>query len=63
MELMDENIELNLLHKASPIPPEIESEPDADSSSVTGATVNAGILDWDNPLPSWVHDQLPSLIM
>lgn len=61
MELMYENIALN-----DPRPSAVESVNEtgqAGDEEQSGPTLSAKTLDWDNPLPDWVTESHPDIIM
>jgi len=61
MELMHENIALN-----DPRPFAVRGVNEAghaDDEVQSGPTLSAKTLDWDNPLPDWVTESHPDIIM
>ncbi|TYJ59181.1 hypothetical protein B9479_000170 [Cryptococcus floricola] len=57
--LMDENIALN------PIPPQPQSTEQANAEPEVSpkVTLDAKVLDWDQPLPDWVVRDMPELVI
>lgn len=61
MELMYENIAQN-----DPRPSAVKGVDEAGHANdeiQKGPTLSAKTLDWDNPLPDWVTDNHPNIIM
>ena len=61
MELMYENVALN-----DPRPSAVRGVDEAgqaDDEVQSGPALSAKTLDWDNPLPDWVTESHPDIIM
>lgn len=59
--LMDENIALNNLNsQMNHISTDHENEQGEQSK---GTLVDARVLDWDQPIPAWVNNDHPELVM
>jgi hypothetical protein len=61
MELMQENIALN--EPQTSVAKIVDESGQADDETQTGPTLSARTLDWDNPLPDWVTESHPDIIM
>jgi hypothetical protein len=61
MELMQENIALNDTQTSAT--KSLVDSGQADDETQSGPTLLAKTLDWDNPLPDWVTEAHPDIIM
>ena len=61
MESMYENIALN--DPRSSAVKSLDEAGQADDEEQSGPTLSAKTLDWDNPLPDWVTESHPDIIM